>query len=205
MSALSTDRHDDDWQSYDDAEGEAELPRRPRRRLFTRWSAALVALLVGAIGFYAGVRVEKGQLPASSGSGLAGALASRLAAAGGARPGAGPGFAGAFGAGGSTIGTVSSVDGNTIYVTSTSGNTVKVKLSSATTITKSQTVGRGKLYPGDSVVVQGTASRAGAVSATSVSDSGSRASGTGTGTGGATASGSASGSASPSISSLFGG
>src|SRR5207237_5013064 len=46
--------------------------------------------------------------------------------------------AGGGGGGGVSFGTVSSVNGNTIYLTEGSGNTVKVTLSSATKITKSQ-------------------------------------------------------------------
>ena len=57
--------------------------------------------------------------------------------------------------GGASIGTVASLDGGTIYVKTVSGNTVKVKLVSATKVSKSLTVSRKALRPGDSVVVQG--------------------------------------------------
>jgi hypothetical protein len=73
----------EDWDRYDDQLG-GELPRRPRRRFLNAWSALLLALVLGGAGFYAGVRVEKGQLSSSSSSsGLAGALASRFGAAAG--------------------------------------------------------------------------------------------------------------------------
>ena len=71
-------------------------------------------------------------------------------------PGGAGGFPGAaLGGGNASIGTVSSVDGNTIYITDTSGNTVKVTLSSATKITKSLGVSKHSLHPGDSVVIRG--------------------------------------------------
>jgi hypothetical protein len=83
-----------------------------------------------------------------------------------------------FGGNGNTsIGTISSVRGNTIYLTTTSGKTVKVTLSAATKIGKNLSVSHHSIRPGDSVVIQGKTRSDGTVSATSVSDSG--ASGTG--------------------------
>ena len=51
-------------------------------------------------------------------------------------------------------------------LTETSGNTVKVKLSSATTLTKTVSVSKRSLYPGDTVSVTGSAGTGGTVSAT---------------------------------------
>ncbi len=190
------------------------LPPRPRRRLLTRGSAAMAAVLACAIGFYAGVRIEKGQLPASSATTSAagagrGALAALLAAraggtaaAGGAtgvraRAGTG-GLAGLFGGGGAgggaALGTVSTVDGRTLYVTEASGNTVKVKLSSQTRISKMRSAGRAAIRPGDTIVVQGVTGSGGTVTAASVTDSGVRGGGAGTGGSAATGAGSAIGS-----------
>jgi len=194
------------------------LPPRPRRRLLTRGTAAMTALLTCAIGFYAGVRVEKAQLPASSattgGTGrgaLAALLASRLGASngagttgagtkGGGSSGAGAtgaaaaGAAGAAGAGAAggaagagrllglggaggdaTFGTVSTVNGRTLYVTAASGNTVKVRLTSSTKISKTRSAKRSAIRPGDTIVVQGITGSGGAVTAASVTDSGTRA------------------------------
>jgi hypothetical protein len=206
MSAIPYEGHEEEW----DGEEQETLarPGRPRRQLFNRRSAILLALVVGVIGFYAGVRVEKGQLSSSSSTGvsLPSSLPS-LAGSGASSRGAtatstgsrsslpGPG---AFG-GGASIGTVSNINGKTIYISDTSGNTVKVRLSSATKITKSFTVGKKAVRPGDSVVIQGAKSSNGTLSATSISDSG--ASTTGSGSSGTSSSSTSSGSG---VSSLFG-
>ena len=218
MSAIPYDAPEEDWVDYQD-DDTAQLPGRPRRRWWGRGTALLLALLLGAIGFYVGVRVEKGQLASStstgSSSGLA-ALASRFgrgtaasgasgaasasSAGGTSRFGAG-GAASLFGGGsggGASFGTVSSVNGNTIYVQTSTGNVIKVTLSSATKVTKSQGVSKKALRPGDTVVVAGVKGSNGAISATSVSDSGSRSTSTGS------SSSSSSSSGSSAVSSLFG-
>ncbi len=223
MSAIPYESHEEEWDRYED-EQELALPGRPRRRFLTRASAVLFALLVGAIGFYVGVRVEKGQLSSSSSTAslggaaraaATGAGAARLAGASGAAglagasgasgagsAGARSGFlSGAFGGGNSSFGSVSSIDGKNIYVTeAANGNVVKVQLSSATKITKSVGVSKAAIRPGDAVVVQGLKKSGGTISATSVSDSGARASASGAGSSGTSSSGSGS-----AISSLFGG
>ena len=54
---------DDREEQWDDTDDETmALPGRPRRQFFNRWTAALVALITCAIGFYVGIRVEKSQL-----------------------------------------------------------------------------------------------------------------------------------------------
>ena len=67
MSAIPYEGHEEER----DGEEQETLarPGRPRRQLFNRRSASLLALVVGVIGFYAGVRVEKGQLSSSSSAG----------------------------------------------------------------------------------------------------------------------------------------
>lgn len=219
MTAIPYDSPEEGWDGYQDEDTQT-LPGRPRRQFWTRGSAALIAVIVGVIGFYVGVRVEKGQLSNSSSTGASGLAALAAArggasgAAGGARSGAGTsgagsfagrgGFAAAFGGGGSSFGTVSSVHGNTLYVTQpTTGNVVKVNLSSATKVTKSVGVDKSAVRPGDTVVVQGVKGSNGTISATSVSDSG--ASAAGSGSGGSTASSSSSPSAGSAVNSLFGG
>jgi hypothetical protein len=207
MTAIPYEDREEGLDSFDDDYG-AELPPRPRRQWLTPWTALLFALLLAGAGFYAGVRVEKSQVSNNSGNVLS-ALASRLggagrtggggggggggflsrlasgdglaAAGGGALAGAagGSGLAAAFAGGGASVGTVSSIDGNTLYVTETSGNTVKVTLSSATSVTKNQPVHASVVRPGDSVIVVGVKDSSGTVSATSVTDSGNRAGGSG--------------------------
>ena len=200
MNASPYDRPEEEWDSFEDT----ALPGRPGRKMLTWWSAALFALILCAVGFYAGVRVEKNQLSNStSTSAFSAAAGARTGAAG--RTGA-TGFRGVFrgpGAGGSaTVGTVSSVSGNSLFVTDTSGNTVKVTLSSATKVTKNVTVGRKAVRPGDLVVVSGAKGSNGAVSAATVSDTGSSpaaAAGGGSRSSGAGSSGSAA------VNQLFGG
>jgi hypothetical protein len=209
------------------------LPPRRRRRLLTPGSATAAALLTAAIGFYAGVRVEKGQLPASSSAatGLAtggrrtGGFAARAAAgrssafAGalglfGAR-GATGGTTGGAGAGaGAAFGTVASVTGTSVDLAEASGNTIKVTLSGATRVTKSESVSRHSIRPGDTLIVQGVPGANGSIVAASVSDSGDRT-GTGgtpgggvpTGSGGGSAAGggSSSGAGSSGVGALFSG
>ena len=73
MNAIPYDRPEEEWDSYED-EQESALPGRPRRKVLSWWSAGLFALILAGVGFYAGVRVEKNQLPSStSGTGFAAA------------------------------------------------------------------------------------------------------------------------------------
>jgi hypothetical protein len=185
-----------------------ELPPRPRRKLLTPVSAILLLVLVAAGGFIGGVEVQKGQ-GSSSGGSLASSFASRFgAAAGGATSTAGSTSAGSasrlrglFGgggaaAGGATIGTVSSIDGKTLYVSELTGNTVAVVTTPESKITKSESVGAKAIHPGDSVVIEGLAGSKGTITASSVTDSGSSSTAT---SGSSTSSSSSSG-----VSSLFG-
>jgi hypothetical protein len=178
MNAIPYEGREENWDGYDERDYEEALPGRPRRQFFNRWTAGLFALLLGGVGFYVGIRVEKTQLSNSSassrlaaataGTGATGAAGRSGTGAGAGRFGGGAGgFAGAFGGGGgsASIGTVANVDGNTIYVTDTSGNTIKVNLTGATKITKSQSVGKNKINPGDSVVIAGVKGSNGTISA----------------------------------------
>ena len=139
-------------------------PGRPRRRFFNRKSAALAAVITCAAGFYAGIRVEKGQLastaPPRPQRRRARPQARRPGGAGGAsRRIRGPASAPALGGGrrhrNASFGTISSVNGNTIYLTDPTGNTVKVTLSSSTKLTKSLSVSKSSLHPGDTIVDPG--------------------------------------------------
>ena len=176
---------DEDW--YPDLE---ELPPRPRRKLLTPWTVLLTVVLFAACGFIGGVLVQKGQQSGGGTTGLGG-LASRFAAAaggGGATGASGAsgaaGFASRFGGlfGGGTAGTVSSISGNTLYITETSGNTVAVETTPESKITKSESVKGSAIHPGDSIVVEGVTGSTGAVVASSVTDSGASISSTSTST-----------------------
>jgi hypothetical protein len=169
-------------------EDHVALPPRPRRRLLGAGGnpvqVALLGVLLLACGFIGGVLVEKGQT-SSSASGAGGALAARFAALrGGGAAGAGAtgsgsatagstaggGFAGRFGAaGGATIGEVSYISGDTLYVTDSEGDTVKVKTSAAASITKTVKTDVHGIHPGETVIVRGAKGENGAVSAESVS------------------------------------
>src|SRR5512142_2731093 len=101
MNAIPYDRPEEEWDSYED-EQDAALPGRPRRKLLTWWSAGLFALILCAVGFYAGVRIEKSQLSSStSTTGLGAAAGTGTAARTAAgRGGGGAGFRGLLGGAG---------------------------------------------------------------------------------------------------------
>jgi hypothetical protein len=142
-----------------------------------------LAALAGRLRAGAGAAGAGGAASAAGAGGAAGA-AGAGGAAGGVGRGAGAGAGGPGGGAGASFGTITSVRGGTFYITESTGNTVKVQLSSATKLTKSLSVHRGALHPGDTVVVRGVANSAGTLVAATVSDSGSgsasaRASGSG--------------------------
>jgi hypothetical protein len=165
---------------------------------------ALALVLMLACGFIAGVLVEKGQ-GASGNGGAGGGFASRLA---GLRGGAGRGsgstvrsaFAGA-GGGGATVGEVTFVKGNTLYVTDAEGNTLKV-LASGATVTKTVSASARTIHPGETVVVSGSRTSGGAIRAQTIRSSAAGA--TGAGIGALFGGGSAASSSSSSGPSLFG-
>ena len=152
-------------------------PARRRRRL-TPTSVALLGVALGFAGFYAGVREEKTQATGSaSTSSISRTAASRSsssrtsAGAGATRP---PGGS----ASGVTAGTVTRVDGNTVYVKEASGATVQVKLLAATAINKTQDVSSHSVRPGDTVMVQGTQGSGGTIKSTSIGDAGNNSAAT---------------------------
>jgi hypothetical protein len=173
------DAYEDDWEP---APEERALPPRRRRRLVTPASAALAAVLIGALGFIGGVEVQKGQADSGGGAGASGAGAARAAAggggAGGGSAGGAPrgGFAGPGGAqGNATIGSVTNKHGSTLYVKDSDGNTIRVKTTSHSKINRTATASVGAIHPGDSVVVQGTKSSSGTVTATQINATSSTA------------------------------
>lgn len=206
------------YDDYDDGFDEV-LPVRPRASYLTPLTALLMALILGGVGFYVGIRVEKSQSTSSGGvassafaQALSGATRGATGSSGRTASSSRTGFpgsgslasrfsAGGLGGAGGTVGSVSSVGGNTVYVKETNGNTVKVKLSSATKISKSEDVSRRKLYPGDTIVVAGSVSSNGTVAATSITDSGASSTGSST----ASSSTSSSTNSASAIRSLFGG
>jgi hypothetical protein len=156
---------------YED-EPETGMPPRTRRRLVTPVTTGLVAVLLAAAGFIGGVEVQKGQ-GSGGGAGATGcATPAAFGAAGGARAGGfggGQGAAGgAGGAGNVTFGTVANKSGNTLYVTDSSGKTIRVQTTASSKITRTAANSVHGVYPGDTVVVQGSTASNGTVKATTV-------------------------------------
>jgi len=190
-----------DAEEEDDA-GPEELPARPRRRLLTPVTVALIAALTAACGFIGGVQVQKGQTSSSS-AGLPSGIASRLGAlrsgsssssrSGFSFLGGAGGFPGAGGGAGAsaglTTGEVAYIRGSTLYVTNSQGNTVKVT-ASGSKVTKTVSTDANSIHPGDTVVVQGSQAKDGSIEASSISIS---SNGSGSAASGASSSGGSSG------------
>lgn len=201
-----------------------QLPGRPRRQLLSRRTAAVGAVLMCAIGFLLGVRVEKGH--ATGGGATASATASATGSAsrsvtggppsgvGGAPsgtsarsstarsgtsssstsrstgapssftpPGSGAsGLAALSSSSGAASGTITGIDGDTLYLSTTSGNSIAVHLTSVTKLTKTLGVTRNAIRPGDTVTVAGVSGRNNAITAASVTDSGAGSSTSSAGT-----------------------
>ena len=145
--------------------------RGPAKGIRLGWPVAvLLVLLIGGGGIWGGAALQRSQ--GSSTGSLASALASRF---GSRTTGTGTGasrFAGRGGAASAAAatGTVTEVKGSTLYVTNASGNLVVVTLTPSTTVTRNAKSTVSTLEPGDTVVVQGTKSSNGTVTATSLSD-----------------------------------
>jgi len=169
----------------------AALASRPPRAKLPSVTLALVAAALLGAGFLGGVLLQKHE-SSSSGGGIASALASgglpslggsggpaglgggglpSLGGSGGSSTGStggGPGLS----LGGATIGTVKLIDGKTIYVQSFTGTITKVTTTSATKIQISAAGTLKNLRPGETLMIRGTKHGGGAVTATSVSESG---------------------------------
>ena len=191
-----------------------ELPPRPRARFFTPLTVVLMLVVFAACGFVGGVLVQKNQgsstttLGASTASSRFGAGASGATGSSGAASARGGfsrfaslfgGAGGAAGAG-EAIGTVTDISGNKLYVTTAAGTMTEVITTPESKISKSESVGRKSIRPGDSVVVTGVTGNTGALTASTVTDSGSAGTSSSSGAFGGSGTTSTSGSAS-----LFGG
>lgn len=166
------DSEDEHWvesesepaEEWDEPEEEDELPPRPRNRFLRPLPIALVAVLIAAAGFLGGVLVQKGSEGSGSAAGLPGGasglpsfLTEKSGEGSGSEASSGlPAGLGTAGGGSAVSGTVSSVDGDTIYVKDSEGNVVAVKAEDGSTISRDSNVGLKKIHPGDSVVVQGS-------------------------------------------------
>jgi len=145
-----------EWEELD----EGELPARPRNRLLAPLPLVLIAVLIAATGFLGGVLVQKGSEGSGSAAGLPSGLPSFLSKEGGGGSGSEgsgglpAGFPGSD-SGAAVSGTVSSIDGSTIYVKDSEGSTVAVRVEDGSKVSRDSNVGVKKIHPGDSVVVQG--------------------------------------------------
>jgi hypothetical protein len=169
------DAYEDDWEP---APQERALPPRPRRRLVTPASAALTAVLIAAFGFIGGVEVQKGQADNTTAAGATGGARAAVGAGASGTGGAGArgGFPGRGGAqGNATIGSVANKHGSTLYVKDSDGNTVRVKTTSHSKINRTATASAGAIHPGDTVIVQGTKSAGGTITATQINATSSSA------------------------------
>jgi hypothetical protein len=172
---IDTDaREDEDEERWIDSESdggwneddaEEALPPRARGRLLRPLPLFLVALIAAAAGFLGGVLAQKGSEGGSGGAALPGggelpSFAAKAAGSeGGSTEGAAAGTNGLPSFGGSEAaasGTVTGVEGHTIYVKESDGTTVAVKVGDGATVTRDSNVVAKKIHPGDTVTVEGS-------------------------------------------------
>ena len=65
--------------------------------------------------------------------------------------------------------------GSTLYVKGSDGNTIRVKTTSHSKINRTATTSAGAIHPGDTVIVQGTKSNNGTITATQINATSSSA------------------------------
>jgi hypothetical protein len=133
-------------------------------------TVVLVALLIAAGGIWGGAALQRSHGTTSGSSAAASSLASLFRGAGSTGAGGLAGARGAFGA--AATGTVTEVEGSTLYVTNASGDLVKVTVGPSVTVTRNAKSSLASLQVGDTVVVQGTKASNGSVTASSVSATG---------------------------------
>jgi hypothetical protein len=182
---IETDAREEDEERWIDSESESDgwdndaegaIPPRPRGRLLRPLPLVLIAVTIAAAGFLGGVLAQKGSeggsaAAAGPGGGGFAAFAAKAGGSSGGGFGAGGEGASAGGseAGGATgappfggassaaaSGTVTSVEGNTIYVKETNGTVVAVKAADGVTVTRDSNVAAKKIHPGDTVTVEGS-------------------------------------------------
>jgi hypothetical protein len=160
-------------EEYWEDEPPEELPPRRRLRLVTPLTGALAGLLLGALGFIGGVLVEKGKTSSQP------AAPSGFASFARARAGGAGALGGGAGGANATVGQVSMVHGRTLYVTDSQGNTIKVTVPSGETVTRAANSSVRAIHSGDTVIVQGSKGKNGAITASSVRATAASSSGTG--------------------------
>lgn len=135
---------------------------------------AMLLVLVAVCGFWGGAVLQKHHdkstgTASAAASGFAGAAAARRGAAGAAGGAGGTGgFGGLGGTGGRTLGTVSDVEGSTVFLTDVSGAIVKITLAPSTKITKTTAGAAADIQLGQSVIVSGTKASDGSTAAATI-------------------------------------
>jgi hypothetical protein len=129
-------------------------------------TAILCALAIAAGAFWGGAALQKSH-QSSSGTSALSALA-RSFRSGASRTSGASGASSLFGSSAAATGTVTAIQGSTIYLTNAAGNLVKVVIAPATTFTRNAKATEGALQPGDTVVVEGSTAKSGVVTASSV-------------------------------------
>ncbi|MEW6059081.1 MAG: hypothetical protein AB1551_02890 [Actinomycetota bacterium] len=149
-------------QDQDDLQ--AVLTRSPRRQGLPTSTAVLAAIALLAVGFLGGLLVGR-QTASSGGTAAPGGFQKGFPTpSGAAMPGSGGGVGG-----GGTVGTVTRVDGDTIYVETADGSTVKVVVGDDTTIQVSEEGSLTDISEGSTVFVRGTTTD-GELNATSITE-----------------------------------
>ncbi|MFD0685910.1 hypothetical protein [Actinomadura fibrosa] len=121
----------------------------------------------GGYGGMPGMPGMGGQPGGTNGQG-AGGTGNGQGAGGSGASGQGPGGMAGGSAGGATIGTITKIEGSTIYLRTTSGQTVKVKTSGATKVRVTKDGKLKDLGSGTTVIVRGSTGQDGTVTATTV-------------------------------------
>lgn len=176
---LSEERVDATLPSPSETEEPPPPLRAARRRKLPIATLALALAAAGGVGFFAGVRVEKSHITPTASTGRTGAGTFSLGAAadasnrrsGTSNPagtGAGGTNGGGVGSAANILGTVTVVQGGTVYVTEANGDTVKVTTSDGTTVTKTVPATVKDLTPGQSVVIRAVQSGDGVYAASSI-------------------------------------
>ena len=146
----------DDWESAKPTKGfRVPIP-----------AAALVIIAVGLLGLWGGAQLKGNNASASTTNGN-GAANGGFRRGNGEFPGGNGGGNGAGGRGG-TVGTVQSVNGNTITITTPNGGTTTVTIGGSTTITQTDTGSISDITPGENIIVRGTSNSDGTTTADQV-------------------------------------
>jgi hypothetical protein len=140
---------------------ESVLAERPSRNGRATSTTVLLAIVLLAVGFLGGLFVGRQTAPSN-----------QAVAGPGNFPGGFPTPSGSAipgGGGGGTFGTVTRVEGDTLYVKTANGQTVKVVVGSDTTIRVSQEGSLSDISKGSTVSVRGTTSN-GTLNASSITE-----------------------------------